>query len=136
MPVSSDLQHLHMFFSLKRKTEDSTSVLTSEVLIRSPKKDCYLLPFISDLLSTAGKAHIYTTIDLQHAYHLVHIVEGDEWKTMFQTCYGSFEWLVMLSGLTNAPATFQRFMNNIFSDLLDVHVIIYLDNILVYSNLW
>ena len=81
-----------------------------------------------------GKARIYTTIDLQHAYHLVCIADGDEWKTAFQTCYGSFEWLVMPFGLTNAPAAFQCFMNDIFSDLLDVSVIIYLDDILIYSN--
>lgn len=98
------------------------------------KKDRYPLPFISDLLSTAGRARIYTTIDLRHAYHLVRIAEGDEWKTAFRTRYGSFEWLVMPFGLSNAPAAFQRFMNDIFSDLLDVHVTIYLDDILVYSD--
>jgi len=98
------------------------------------KKDRYPLPFISDLLSTAGKARVYTTIDLRHAYHLVRVAEGDEWKTAFRTRYGSFEWLVMPFGLTNAPAAFQRFMNDIFGDLLDVFVIIYLDDILIYSN--
>ena len=67
------------------------------------KKDRYPLPLISDLLSTAGKARIYTTLDLRHAYHLVRITEGDEWKTAFRTRYGSFEWLVMPFGLTNAP---------------------------------
>ena len=77
------------------------------------KKDRYPLLFISDLLSTAGKARIYTTIDLQHTYHLVCIAEGDEWKTAFRTRYGSFEWLVMPFGLTNAPAAFQQFMNDI-----------------------
>ena len=98
------------------------------------KKDRYPLPFISDLLSTAGKARIYTTIDLRHAYHLVRIAEGDEWKTAFRTRYGSFEWLVMPFGLSNAPASFQRFMNDIFSDLLDVNVTCYLDDILIYSD--
>ena len=98
------------------------------------KKDRYPLPFISNLLSMAGKAHLYTTIDLWNAYYLVCIAEGDEWKTAFRTRYSSFEWLVMPFGLTNAPSVFQRFMNNIFSDLLDVHVIIYLDDILIYSN--
>src|SRR5882724_49070 len=49
-------------------------------------------------------------------------------------CYGYFEWLVMPKGLTNAPATFQRFMNDMFTDMIDVIVIIYLDNILIYSN--
>ena len=98
------------------------------------KKDRYPLPLISDLLATAGKARIYTTLDLRHAYHLVHIMEGDEWKTAFRTRYGSFKWLVMPFGLTNAPAAFQRFMNDIFSDMLDVHMIIYLDDILFYSD--
>ena len=98
------------------------------------KKDRYPLPLISDLLTTAGKARMYTTLDLRHAYHLVRITEGDEWKTAFWTRYGSFEWLVMPFGLTNVPAAFQRFMNDIFSDLLEVYVIIYLDDILIYSE--
>src|SRR5271168_4960031 len=98
------------------------------------KKDRYPLPLISDLLNTAGKARIYTSLDLQHTYHLVRVTEGDEWKTTFRTRYGSFEWLVMPFGLSNTPASFQCFMNNIFGDLLDVCVIIYLDNILIYSD--
>jgi len=98
------------------------------------KKDRYPLPLVSDLLNTAGKARIYTSLDLRHAYHLVRVTEGDEWKTTFRTRYGSFEWLVMPFGLSNAPASFQRFMNDIFGDLLDVCVIIYLDDILIYSD--
>src|SRR5882724_11335799 len=73
-------------------------------------------------------------IDLRHAYHLVWISPGDEWKTAFQTHYGSFEWLVIPEGHTNAPAAFQRFMNDIFTDMIDVIVIIYLDEILIYSD--
>jgi len=65
---------------------------------------------------------------------LVRIADGDEWKTAFKTRYGSFEWSVMLFSLTNAPMAFQRFMNDIFSDLLDVCVVIYPDDILIYSN--
>jgi hypothetical protein len=65
----------------------------------------------------------------------VRIAEGDEWKTAFRTRYGSFEWLVMPFGLTNAPAAFQRFMNDIFADMLDVCVVVYLDNILIYSDI-
>ena len=74
-----------------------------------------------------------TKIDLRHAYHLVHISAGDEWKTFFHTRYSSYEWLVMPFGLTNAPAAFQRFVNTVFADLLDVCVIVYLDDILIYS---
>ena len=73
-------------------------------------------------------------IDLHHAYHLVRIQEGDEWKTAFCTHYGSFEWRVMPFGLTNMPTAFQHFMNDIFGDLLDVCMLVYLDNILIYSD--
>ncbi|KAG6328072.1 hypothetical protein ID866_11016 [Astraeus odoratus] len=98
------------------------------------KKDRYPLPLISDLLDSPSHAKIYTKIDLWHTYHLVWIVPGDEWKTAFQTRYGSYEWLVMPFGLTNAPAAFQRFVNTIFTDMLDVCIVVYLDDILIYSG--
>jgi len=98
------------------------------------KKDRYPLPLISDFLDVPGKACIYTKIDLRHAYHLIQIAEGDKAKTTFRTRYGLFEWLVIPEGLTNAPSTFQRFMNEVFSDLIDVSVVVYLDDILIYSN--
>ena len=98
------------------------------------KKDRYPLPLISDLLDVPGKAKIYTKLDLKHAFHLVRIAAGDEWKMTFQTCYGSFEWNVMPFGLTNAPAAFQRFINTVFADILDIFVIVYMDNILIYSD--
>src|SRR5882724_5613718 len=93
-------------------------------LNRISKKDRYPLPLISDLLDAPRKAWIYTKIDLWHAYHLIRVAPGDKWKTAFRTRYGSFEWLVMPEGLTNAPAAFQRFMNDIFVDMIDVIVII------------
>jgi len=65
---------------------------------------------------------------------LVCIANGDEWKTTFRTYYELFEWSVIPFGLTNALAAFQQFINDIFSNLLDVCVLIYLDNILIYSN--
>ena len=85
-------------------------------------------------MDSLSHAKIYTKIDLQHAYHLVRIADGDEWKTAFRTRYGSYEWLVMPFGLTNAPSAFQRFMNTIFADMLDVCVVVYLDDILIYSD--
>src|SRR5258705_1830639 len=98
------------------------------------EKDCYLLPLITDLLNAPGPTRIYTKIDLKHAYHLVCIAEGDKPKMAFQTHYGSFEWRVMPFGLSNAPAAFQRFINDILGDLLDVCMIGYLDDILIYSD--
>ncbi|KAG5727488.1 hypothetical protein E4T56_gene12005 [Termitomyces sp. T112] len=82
-----------------------------------------------------NRAKIYTKIDLRSSYNNVRIAPGHEWKTAFHTRYGLFEYLVMPFGMTNSPATFQYFMNDIFHDMNDVFVIIYLDNILIYSNL-
>ena len=98
------------------------------------KKDECPLPRIMDLLDSPCKAQFYSKIDLRHAYHLIKIHEGNEWKTAFRTRYGSFEWCVMPFGLTTAPAAFQHLMNNVFLDLLDICVLIYLDNILIYSD--
>jgi len=98
------------------------------------KKDRYPLPLISDLLDSPSRAKIYSKIDLWHTYHLVRIALGDEWKTTFHTRYESYEWLVMPFGLTNAPAAFQRFVNTIFADMLDVCIVVYLDDILIYSK--
>ena len=98
------------------------------------KKDRYPLLLITDLLDSPSCVKVYSKIDLRHAYHLVRIANGDEWKTAFRMRYGSYEWLVMPFGLTNAPSTFQRFINTVFADMLDVTVIVYLDNILIYSD--
>jgi len=103
-------------------------------LNRITQKDKYPIPLVMDLLDAPKRARVYSKIDLRNAYHLVRIAAGDEWKTCFRTRYGAFEWLVMPFGLSNAPAAFQRFMNEIFADLLDVYVVIYLDDILIYSD--
>ncbi|KAF8749931.1 hypothetical protein RHS01_09606 [Rhizoctonia solani] len=97
------------------------------------KKNVYPLPLPQNLIEKLQSAKIFSKFDLKAGYNLVRIKEGDEWKTAFKTKYGLFEYLVMPFGLTNAPAAFQDMMNEIFRDLLDVYVIIYLDDILVFS---
>jgi hypothetical protein len=67
-------------------------------------------------------------------YHNLRIAKGDEWKTAFRTKYGLYEYLVMLFGLTNAPASFQRWINKVLSNYLDIFCITYLDDILIYSD--
>ena len=62
------------------------------------------------------------------------IKEGDEWKTAFKTRYGHFEYQVMLFGLSNAPASFKGYINKILAEKLDVFVIVYLDDILIYTE--
>src|SRR6266850_6283185 len=98
------------------------------------QKDQYPLLFITDLLDSLGPGRIYMKIDLKHAYHLVQIADGDKSKMAFRTCYGSFEWMVMPFGLSNAPAAFQCFINEVLGELCDICTIGYLDDILIYSN--
>ncbi|QRW20575.1 Retrotransposable element Tf2 protein [Rhizoctonia solani] len=97
-------------------------------------KNVYPLPRQDNLMAKLRHAKIFTKLDLRWGYNNVRIKEGDKWKTAFRTKYGLFEYLVMPFGLTNAPAAFQHFMNNLFRDLIDVTVVIYLDNILIFSE--
>ncbi|CEP01920.1 hypothetical protein PBRA_008863, partial [Plasmodiophora brassicae] len=97
-------------------------------------KNRYPLPLIDQLLSTLGQATVFSKIDLRSAYNQIRIREGDEWKTAFRTPYGLFEYLVMPFGLANAPASFQAFMNETFSDFIDRFVVVYLDDILIFSK--
>ena len=97
-------------------------------------KNRYPLPLISGLFDQLSQAKIYTKIDLRGAYNLVRIKAGDEWKTAFRTRYRHFQYNVMPFGLTNAPAIFQHLMNNVFREFLDHFVVVYLNNILVFSK--
>src|SRR5882724_8222751 len=98
------------------------------------QKDRYPIPLVTNLLDQLGSAKVYTKLNLHAGYYNVCITVGHEWKTAFQTHYGSFKFLVMPMGLTNAPATFQAFMNHIFRDMTDIFVVIHLDDILIFSN--
>ena len=97
-------------------------------------KNRYPLPLISKSLNRLGRAKCFTQLDLTNAYHRMRIREGDEWKTAFRTRYGHFEYQVMPFGLSNAPATFQGYINKILAEKLDVFVIVYLDDILIYTE--
>jgi transposase InsO family protein len=98
------------------------------------KRDRYPLPRIDELLDRLGSAYIFTKLDLRSGYNLVRIREGDEYKTAFRTRYGSYEFLVMHFGLTNAPATFQHFMNDVFRKYLDDFLGVYLDDLIIYTT--
>ncbi|QRW23019.1 Retrotransposable element Tf2 protein [Rhizoctonia solani] len=97
-------------------------------------KNVYPLPRQDNLMAKLRHAKIFTKLDLRWGYNNVRVKEGNEWKTAFRTKYGLFKYLVMPFGLTNAPAAFQHFMNDLFRDLIDVTVVIYLDDILIFSE--
>jgi hypothetical protein len=76
----------------------------------------------------------FTALDLRRAYNLIRIKKGEEWKTAFRTCYSHYKYTVMLFGLTNALAVCQALINNVLRAHLDITVVAYLNNILVYSK--
>ncbi|XMA14720.1 hypothetical protein WAI453_007511 [Rhynchosporium graminicola] len=94
----------------------------------------YPIPLISEILNRLGEASVYTKLDLLGAYNLIRIAQGHEWKTAFRTRFGSFEYLVMPFGLCNAPATFQAYIDQCLREYIDVFVIVYLDDILIFSK--
>ena len=96
-------------------------------------KNSFPLPRIDDLHDQLAHAVYFTKLDLFTGYHQIPIKLSDQYKTAFITRYGTFEFKVMPFGLANAPATFQSAMNTLFHDLLDNFIIVYLDDILVYS---
>ena len=99
-------------------------------------KNCYPLPRIDDLLDCLASAKYYSKIDLMMGYHQVRLSEESIPRTAFRTKYGSFEFLVLPFGLTNAPSFFMTLMNEVFADFIDKFMVIYLDDILIYSESW
>jgi hypothetical protein len=97
-------------------------------------KNCYTLPLISELFDRLKNAKYFTCLDMADAYNQLRIAEGDEYKTAFRTRYGHFEYLVMPFGLTNAPASFQAYANDCLREFLDVFCIVYLDDVLIFSD--
>jgi hypothetical protein len=96
----------------------------------------YPLPRIDDLFDSLQGAKFFTSLDLASGYHQIRIPEADRAKTAFRTHIGHFQYRVLSFGLTNAPATFQKAMDALLGPLLRKGVLVYLDDILIYSNTW
>jgi len=94
----------------------------------------YPLPLMQELQDRVQGAQWFTKMDLKNGFNLIRIRKGDEWKTAFRTRYGLYEFQVMPFGLTNTPSTFQDMMNHVLSDVLDVGVLAYMDDILIYAK--
>ena len=96
-------------------------------------EDKYPLPLMTTLIEQVGTSQVFSKLDLKLEFNLLYIAEGGEWKRAFKTCYSLYEYAVMPFGLTNALSVFQRHLNNIVSEQIDCGVVVYIDDILIYT---
>ena len=120
---------------LKKKDGTLRLCIDFRQLNKVTVKNKYPLPRIDDLFDQLKDAKIFSKIDLRSGYHQVRIKDEDIGKTAFRTRYGHYEFTVVPFGLTNAPTVFMCLMNGVFRDYLDKFVIVFLDDILVYSKI-
>ncbi len=121
-------------FFVKKKNGDLRLCHDFRALNKMTRKDRNPIPLISDIIRQLSRGRVFTALDLKGAYNLLRIRAGDEHKTAFNTKLGQFQMNVMPFGLTNAPSQFQSWMNSLFRHLLGVSVVVYLDDIVIFSH--
>ena len=98
-------------------------------------KNRYPLPLIGELLDRLSNAKYFTKFDVRDGFNRLRMAPGEEWKTVFRCRYESFEYIMIFFGLYNIPGTFQHYMNDMFRDFLDEFLVMYLDDLLIYSKM-
>ena len=98
------------------------------------RKDSYPIPRIDETLRTIVAAKYISKVDVISAFYRIRVKDGDEWKMTFNTCFGLYEWLVTPFELTGASATFQRYINWVFRNELDICCSAYIDDVVIYNN--
>jgi hypothetical protein len=132
-PSSSEWGCIALF--MKKKKDNSLRMCVDYRPLNAVTiKNKYPLPRIDILFDHLSKSKVFSKIDLRSGYHHIKIRPQDIPKTVFSTRYGLYEYLVMSFGLTNAPAYFMYLMNSVFMPELDKFVIVFIDDILVYSE--
>ena len=121
-------------FFVKKKDKSLRLCVDYRGLNKITLKNRNPIPLISEMIRTLAKGKIFTTLDFRGAYNLLRVKDGHEHKTAFVTKYGQWEYLVMPFGLTNAPPQFQFMMNDLFRNKIGKYVLIYLDDIVIYSE--
>ena len=122
------------FFFVKKKDGGLCPCQDYRYVNKHTIRDAYPLPLISDLVDKLCDTKVFTKFDVRWGYNNVRIKDGHQWKAAFITHKGLFEPTVMFFGLTNSPATFQRFMNNSFRDMIaEGWLVIYMDDLLISS---
>ena len=119
---------------VKKKDGTPRVVIDYRALNELTVKDKYPLPLMDELFDRVHGAKYFTKLDLRSGFHQIRIALEDREKTAFRTRFGSFEYTVLPMGLCNAPGTFMRLMNDTFRDMLDKSVLVFLDDILIFSR--
>ena len=119
---------------VKKKNGETRFCVDYRKLNKITRKDCHPLPRIDDLLDSFQGSTCFTTLDLASEYWQIEVDPADREKTAFITDQGIYEFNVMPFGLTNAPATFQRMMNRVFTKINGDFVVVYLDDLNIYSR--